>query len=186
MQVLVTQSCPTLYTPMDCSPPGSSVHSISQASTGVGCHFLLQGIFLIQGLNWVSCIAGRFFTVWDTREAPSNSRASGKKISRQSLPWGLFSLGLLGWGTEVERGFWTVNLGNPDFKFTTLNKWETPRNSKEVYRITEEDWFGSEILISCDFKHYFSPQDKESDTLQPSEQQQSSPYFIFFLFLLPE
>ena len=23
--------------------------------TGVGCHFLLQGIFLTQGLNWVSC-----------------------------------------------------------------------------------------------------------------------------------
>ena len=48
-------------------------------------------------------------------------------------------MGLLVWGTEVERGFWTVNLGNPDFKLTTLNKWETPRNSKEVYRITEED-----------------------------------------------
>ena len=29
-------------------------------NAGVGCHFLLQGIFLTQGLNWVSCIAGRF------------------------------------------------------------------------------------------------------------------------------
>ena len=27
----VTQSCPTLYGPMDCSPPGSSVREISQA-----------------------------------------------------------------------------------------------------------------------------------------------------------
>ena len=27
----VTQSCPTLYDPMDCSPPGSSVHGIFQA-----------------------------------------------------------------------------------------------------------------------------------------------------------
>ena len=27
----VTQSCPTLSNPMDCSPPGSSVHSIFQA-----------------------------------------------------------------------------------------------------------------------------------------------------------
>ena len=25
------QSCPTLYNPMDCSPPGSSVHGILQA-----------------------------------------------------------------------------------------------------------------------------------------------------------
>ena len=29
--VLVTQSCPTLYDPMDCSPPGSSVHGTLQA-----------------------------------------------------------------------------------------------------------------------------------------------------------
>ena len=28
---LVTESCPTLATPMDCSPPGSSVHGILQA-----------------------------------------------------------------------------------------------------------------------------------------------------------
>ena len=27
----VTQSCPTLHDPMDCSPPGSSVHGIFQA-----------------------------------------------------------------------------------------------------------------------------------------------------------
>ena len=27
----VSQSCPTLYNPMDCSPPGSSVHEIFQA-----------------------------------------------------------------------------------------------------------------------------------------------------------
>ena len=27
----VAQSCPTLYDPMDCGPPGSSVHGILQA-----------------------------------------------------------------------------------------------------------------------------------------------------------
>ena len=37
---------------MDCSPPGSSVHGDSPGKyTGVGCHFLLQGIFLTQGSN---------------------------------------------------------------------------------------------------------------------------------------
>ena len=37
---------------MDCSPSGSSVHGDSPGkNTGVGCHFLLQGIFLTQGLN---------------------------------------------------------------------------------------------------------------------------------------
>ena len=49
---LVTQSCPTLCNPMDCSSPGSSVHGDSLGkNTGVGCHVLLQGIFPIQGSN---------------------------------------------------------------------------------------------------------------------------------------
>ena len=37
---------------MDCSPPGSSVSGISPGrNTGVGCHFLLQGIFPTQESN---------------------------------------------------------------------------------------------------------------------------------------
>ena len=48
----VTKSCPTLCKPMDRSLPGSSVHGIFPGkNTGVGCHFLLQGIFLTQELN---------------------------------------------------------------------------------------------------------------------------------------
>ena len=35
-------------------------------NTGVGCHSLLQGIFLTQGLNpRISSIAGRLYTVWE-------------------------------------------------------------------------------------------------------------------------
>ena len=46
------QSCPILCDPMDCSPPGSSVHGIGHGkNTGVGYHFLLQGTFLTQGSN---------------------------------------------------------------------------------------------------------------------------------------
>ena len=46
------QSCPALCDPMDCSPPGSSVHGILQAkNTGVDCHALLQGIFPTEGSN---------------------------------------------------------------------------------------------------------------------------------------
>ena len=49
---LVAQSCLTLCDPMDCGPPGSSVHGHSPGqNTGVGCHALLQGIFPLQGLN---------------------------------------------------------------------------------------------------------------------------------------
>ena len=49
---LVSQSCPTLCDPMDCSPPGSSVHGDSPGkNTGVGCHALFRGIFPTQGSN---------------------------------------------------------------------------------------------------------------------------------------
>ena len=40
-----------LCKPMDCSPPGSSVHGILQARIEMGCHFLLPGIFPTQGSN---------------------------------------------------------------------------------------------------------------------------------------
>ena len=33
-----------------------------------GCHALLQGIFQPRDRTQVSCIAGRFFTIWATRE----------------------------------------------------------------------------------------------------------------------
>ena len=45
---LVTQLGLTLCDPVDCSQSGSSVHGMgffSGKNTGVGCHFLLQGIF---------------------------------------------------------------------------------------------------------------------------------------------
>ena len=49
---LVAQSCLTLCDPMDCSPPGSSVHGDSPGkNTGVGCHAFLQGIFPTQRSN---------------------------------------------------------------------------------------------------------------------------------------
>ena len=42
----------TLFDPMDCSLPGSTVHGDSPSkNTGVGCHALLQGIFLTQRSN---------------------------------------------------------------------------------------------------------------------------------------
>ena len=65
---LVPQSCLTLCNPMDCSP----VHRILQAiNTGVGCCSLLQEIFPTWDRTQVEpCIAGRFFTIWATREAP--------------------------------------------------------------------------------------------------------------------
>ena len=69
---LVIQSCLTLCNPMDCSPPGSSVHGILQVR-------ILEWVAMpsykgsSQPRDWtqVSYIAGRFFTSWATREASS-------------------------------------------------------------------------------------------------------------------
>ena len=52
VKLLVAQSCPTLCDPMDCSPPGSSVHGDSPGKNpGVGVHAHLHRIFPTQGLN---------------------------------------------------------------------------------------------------------------------------------------
>ena len=49
---LVTQSCPILCDPTDCSLLGSSVHrDFPGKHTGVDCHALLQGIFPTQRSN---------------------------------------------------------------------------------------------------------------------------------------
>ena len=65
------QSCPTLGDPTDGSPRQQPTRLTCPwdppgKNTGVGSHFLLQGIFLTQGSNLhllqVSYTAGRFFT----------------------------------------------------------------------------------------------------------------------------
>ena len=66
--VLVAWSYPTVCDLMDCSLPVSSVHGILQAR--ILEPFPSLGIFLTQDWTWVSCITGRFLTVWATREAP--------------------------------------------------------------------------------------------------------------------
>ena len=61
---LVTQSCPTLCDPMDCSLPGSSVHRILQAGIleCIGISFS-RGYPQHRDQTRFSCIADRFFTV---------------------------------------------------------------------------------------------------------------------------
>ena len=50
--VLSQSSCLTLFDPMDCSPPGSSLYGISPGkNTGMGCPFLLLGIFLTYNIS---------------------------------------------------------------------------------------------------------------------------------------
>ena len=66
-----TQLCPILCDPMDCNLLGFSVHGILQAR-------ILEWVAIpfSRGSSWprdwslVSHVAGRFFTIWTTREAP--------------------------------------------------------------------------------------------------------------------
>ena len=68
----VAQLCPTLCYPVDCSPPGSSIHRILQAR-------ILErvAISFSKRSSWprdrtqVSHIAGRRFNLWATREVPN-------------------------------------------------------------------------------------------------------------------
>ena len=69
--VLVAQLCQTFYNPIDCSPPGSSVHGILQARIleWVAIPFS-RGSFYPRDGTWVSCIAGRLPSEPPGRPAP--------------------------------------------------------------------------------------------------------------------
>ena len=95
---LIAKSCLTLWNPVNYNLPG-----IFQ-NIGVCCHFLLQGIFLTQGLNpWlvqVSCIAGRFST-WATWETQERLKTKGKDSTR-------------GWDVQMASSTeWTWIWANP-------------------------------------------------------------------------
>ena len=64
VKMLVAQSCLTLCNPLDCSPPGSSVHGILQARIleWVAIPFS-KGSSRSRDRTWVSCTAGGFFTI---------------------------------------------------------------------------------------------------------------------------
>ena len=67
----VTQLCLTLCDPMDCSLPGSSIHGIFQARVleWVAISFP-RGSSRPRDQTQVSCVVGRCFTIWATREVP--------------------------------------------------------------------------------------------------------------------
>ena len=87
----VAQSCPTLRNPVDCSLPGSSLHGILQARIleWVAISFS-RGSSQPRDQSWVSCIAGRHFNLWATREAQSNIQIANRHMKR-SNPLPLYS-----------------------------------------------------------------------------------------------
>ena len=80
----VTQSWPTLYDPMDCSLPGSSVHGIFQAIVleWIAISFS-RGSSRPRDWTRVSCIVDRGFTIWATREV--QRKRSYSLIEKETL-----------------------------------------------------------------------------------------------------
>ena len=70
MHAQLFRSCPTLWDPMDCSLPRSSVLGILQARILEWLAMLFaRGPSWPRDRTWVSCITGIFFTDWATRKA---------------------------------------------------------------------------------------------------------------------
>ena len=94
----VTQSCPTLCDPVAHSLQGFSVHGIFQARV-----LEWVAIFFSRGFSWPrdqsqdSCIAGRCFYPWATREAPWEVLHG---TSHQFITW---SFCLQWWSTVVPQ-----------------------------------------------------------------------------------
>ena len=72
VKVLIAQLCPALCDLTDYSP-GFSVLDFLQAILELIVIPLSRGFSWPRDQTWVSCIAGRFFTIWDIREAPIRS-----------------------------------------------------------------------------------------------------------------
>ena len=93
------QFCPTLCNPMDCSPPGSSVHGIFQARI-LGWDAMPSARGSSQPRDWtcisyIASIAGRFFTYCHTWEASFDMHCLLKNVT-QAL-----SLNAIFWETSV-------------------------------------------------------------------------------------
>ena len=113
---LVAQSFSSLCHPMDCSPPGSSVHGdYPGTNTGVSCYALLQGIVPTQESN----------------PGVLHCRCILYCLSHQ--------------GTQLhEWGNWGLGWLNDLFKIKDLGKWQSGWESMLLatilYLVTRTDW----------------------------------------------
>ena len=113
--MLIAQSCLAFCDPVDCSPPGPSVHGILQARTleWVAIAFS-RGASRRRDWTRVSCTTGRFFTIWATREAQALSlNAKSHLEDSYKEPWlGYPILGI----SETQEREWLEEL-------TVLPEW---------------------------------------------------------------
>ena len=96
LKALVAQSCLTLCEPMDCSPPGSSV----------------RGIIPLGTLEWAAIPFSRGSSPPPPGIKPGSSALQADSSPPEALPSypvspsrGLYSVGLMKWGSWVPQGF---------------------------------------------------------------------------------
>ena len=104
LAVLVTQSCSTLCDPMDCSPPGFSVHGIFQARI-LECIAIpfSRGSSGPRDRTRVSCIASRFLTCEPKKAIIKNKTENSKGW------WGCGEIGIFlhcWWECEMVKVLW--------------------------------------------------------------------------------
>ena len=140
---------PTLCDPMGYSPPGSSVLENLQARIleWVAIPFS-RGSSQSRDGTWVSCIAGRFFTVWATREA--HSFYNGKQPEISELEYEGNSKTHLFWCSDWHLFwfvgailFWLLNILNyiPAFKIQNLLlDWSWRVRESETFGLIPRSW----------------------------------------------
>ena len=135
----ITQSCPTLCDLMEYSPPGSSVCGVFQARIleWVAISFS-RGSSQPWDRTQVSCIAGRCFNLWATREGSfqmsqlftSGGQSVGVSASASVLSMNIqdwFPLGWTGWislqSKGLSRAFSNTTVQKHQLFSTQLSLW---------------------------------------------------------------
>ena len=151
---LDTKLCLTLCDPMNCSPPGSSVHGILQAR-------ILEwvAIFSFKGSSWprnqthvscVSCIGRQILYLWAIRKPVSTCRAIYIYIYEIQI-WQHGSVKRV-WGTIKDERIWLK--GNNSFSLyngrSFATTW-TPIKMKCHYSIIEKYIAKCHILLDVKF-----------------------------------
>ena len=137
----VAESCPTLCDPMDCSPPGSSVHGVFQAIVLEWIPFSFsRGYSWLRDWTQVSHIAGRFFTLWTTRAHKLRQPESRKKTQQAQArtlplrgtlfstadPWTTVGRGLSGHGPSPQSNLQSALHIHVSSISTILHLWIQP------------------------------------------------------------
>ena len=88
LKVKVPQSCLTLCNPLDCNPMPGSCQRIFQATILEWVAiFFSRGSAQPRDRTWVSCIAGRYFTIWVTREVAEILKIKALKRKKRNPSW---------------------------------------------------------------------------------------------------